>query len=69
VDNVTAFLDMGGYASFVWPALGLTAVILVGMLIGSLLSLRTGEAALRELERTGRSARPRRQAGRAESET
>ncbi|MFQ5971003.1 MAG: heme exporter protein CcmD [Alphaproteobacteria bacterium] len=69
MDNVTAFLEMGGYAPFVWPALGLTAVVLVGMLVGSIHSLRTGEAALMELERAGGSARPRRQADRSDNET
>ncbi|WP_129140794.1 heme exporter protein CcmD, partial [Modicisalibacter coralii] len=29
-DSLHAFLMMGGYASYVWPAWGVTALLLVG---------------------------------------
>jgi heme exporter protein D len=43
---VSAFLDMGGYAAFVWSSYAITAVVLVGMLVASLRWLRASEAAL-----------------------
>jgi heme exporter protein D len=45
-----AFLDMGGYAAFVWPSFGLTAVVLIGLLVLSLRALRAEEAELRALQ-------------------
>jgi heme exporter protein D len=55
MDGVAKFLDMGGYAAYVWPALGLTAVVLAGLLIASLKSARRREAELAQLEaETGR---------------
>jgi heme exporter protein D len=48
MDTIAAFLDMGGRAEFVWPAYGLTAIVLIGILVASLRSLRARE---RELER------------------
>ena len=35
-DSISAFLAMGGYAAFVWPAYGAAAMVLVGLLITSL---------------------------------
>jgi heme exporter protein D len=29
MDDLKDFLDMGGYAAFVWPAYGLTALVLL----------------------------------------
>lgn len=46
MEAVTNFLNMGGYAAFVWPALGLTAVILIAMAVTSTRQLRANEAAL-----------------------
>lgn len=52
-----SFLDMGGYGGFVWPAYGVTAVVLVGLLVASLRALRKRQAALDALEReTGMAA-------------
>ena len=33
MDAVSQFLDMGGYAGFVWPAYGIAAIVLVGLLV------------------------------------
>jgi len=44
------FLDMGGHAAFVWPALGIAALILLVMTVTSLRGLRASEAALRGAE-------------------
>lgn len=53
MDAATNFLSMGGYAAFVWPALGLTAVILIAMAVTSTRQLRANEAALRMAEQSG----------------
>ncbi len=48
-DSFQTFLDMGGYAGFVWPAYALAAAILVGLLFVSLRQLRKAEADLEAL--------------------
>jgi heme exporter protein D len=53
------FLAMGGYAAFVWPAYGITALVLIWLLAATLRALRTSEATLRALEG---SRAPRRRA-------
>lgn len=50
---------MGGYAGFVWPALGLTAVILIVMAVTSTRQLRANEAALQIAEKAGGGRRRR----------
>ena len=45
------FLNMGGYAAYVWPAFGIAAVVLVGLLVQSRLVLRSRESTLAKLER------------------
>ena len=55
MDGIAKFLEMGGYAAYVWPALGLTVVVLAGLLIASAKSARRREAELARLEaETGR---------------
>ena len=49
MDMIRDYFAMGGYASFVWPAFALSAVVLVALLIVSLRNLRLSEAALAEL--------------------
>ncbi len=44
---MAAFLDMGGYAAFVWPAYLFSAVVLIGLLVTTLRDLRSRESALR----------------------
>ncbi|MBT7769417.1 MAG: heme exporter protein CcmD [Rhodospirillales bacterium] len=44
------FLDMGGYAAFIWPCFIVSAVLLVGLLVVSQRQLRTTEATLNALE-------------------
>jgi len=53
VDAMNDFFQMGGYAAFVWPALGLTAAVLITMAVASLLRLRASEAALGRAEASG----------------
>ncbi|HUL05746.1 MAG TPA: heme exporter protein CcmD [Candidatus Acidoferrum sp.] len=55
-DVIQAYLAMGGYAAFVWPAYALAAVVLVGLLALSLRALRKAEA---ELAALGLSKRER----------
>jgi heme exporter protein D len=60
MDSLAAFLQMGGYAAYVWPALGIAAAVMIGLLAQSLHSLRAREATLavlkRELVRQGQAA-------------
>lgn len=52
---MASFLDMGGYGGYVWPAFGVTAVVLLGLLLASLRSLRAREETLAALQRKGAS--------------
>ena len=54
MESVTTFFTMGGYAFYVWSSLGLTAVIMVGLLWSSWRGLRAAEGTLASL----RTARP-----------
>lgn len=55
MDAIARFLEMGGYAAYVWPALGLTVLVLGGLLVASVKSVRRREAELAQLEaETGR---------------
>ena len=51
---------MGGHAAFVWPALGLTAVILIVMAVVSTRQLRASETALQIAEEASGGRRQRR---------
>ena len=44
---------MGGYAAFIWPAFGLTFVVMAGMVIATLLPLRSRQRELARLEAAG----------------
>ena len=50
MDGFSKFLEMGGYAAYVWPALGLSVLVLAGLLIASVKSARRREAELAQLE-------------------
>ena len=43
------FLDMGGYGAYIWPCYGITAVVMLGVLIASLKSLKSTEATYKRL--------------------
>ncbi len=49
--DLTGWLAMGGYAGFVWPAYGVTALVLLGLLWSSLSGLGRRSAELARLER------------------
>lgn len=50
MENISTFFAMGGYAEFIWPCFGLSALILTGLFWQSLRSLRRAEAELAELD-------------------
>ena len=51
--TIGEFLAMGGYAAYVWPALAVSALVMVALLVFSLRSLRARQAELDAL-RAGR---------------
>ena len=46
MDALISFLDMGGYAGFIWPAYAVAAAVLVGLWVISRRSLREAERTL-----------------------
>ncbi len=52
MDKIAEFFAMGGYAAYVWPALILTAAVMVGLAWHASRSLRREEAASAALERS-----------------
>jgi heme exporter protein D len=50
MDRIAAFLAMGGYALYVWPAFLIAALVMGGLVLATLRSLRRREAALAALE-------------------
>jgi heme exporter protein D len=50
MDMIRAYLAMGGYAAFVWPAFTLSAVVLIAVLATSLCGLRRSEKALADMK-------------------
>ncbi len=57
MDAISQFLDMGGYAGFVWPAYGIAAIVLVGLLVISRRELRAAEKTLDALSPEGGNAK------------
>ncbi|MEQ8265954.1 MAG: heme exporter protein CcmD [Parvibaculum sp.] len=47
---MTDFLHMGGYAAFVWPAYGLTALVILGLIWRSIADYRRQTALAEKLE-------------------
>jgi heme exporter protein D len=54
MDRIATFFAMGGYATYVWPAFAITAIVMIGLLIETLRTLHRRERELAELE----AARP-----------
>ena len=46
-----SFVEMGGYAAYVWPAFGATALVLAVLALASLRSRRAREQMLEGLQR------------------
>jgi heme exporter protein D len=53
MEKVANFLEMGGYGAFVWPSLGLTALVMGGLLVVTLQQLHSRQRRLAELEARG----------------
>jgi heme exporter protein D len=51
VTNIDAYLAMGGYAAFVWPAYGVTLAVLGGLAVHSWRRYRQSVRTLEELQR------------------
>lgn len=49
--SFSEFLSMGGYASFVWPAYAIVALVMVALAIWIIAAFRKSERALTRLER------------------
>ena len=65
MEQFSDYFAMGGHARFIWPALGITAVVLIGILVSSLSAARTQTRALADLEAVLGDATQRRQRRRA----
>jgi heme exporter protein D len=50
MDSLTSFLEMGGYARFVWPSFAVTFLVLAGLLVESLYSLKVKQQRLAALQ-------------------
>jgi heme exporter protein D len=50
MDSLTSFLEMGGYARFVWPSFAVTFFVLAGLLIESMHSLKVKRQRLTALQ-------------------
>ncbi len=48
--RLSEFLDMGGYAHFIWPSYAVVAVVMLGLLIISQRELRTAQRDLDTLD-------------------
>ena len=57
MSGVIAFIAMGGYAQFVWPAYGAAAFVLIGLLLWTLAGYRRRQRELEALQRQGERRR------------
>jgi heme exporter protein D len=55
--DMAAFLHMGGYGAFVWPAFGVTAFLLVGLFVRSRIALKIDQKTLDLLQQARRGRR------------
>lgn len=53
MEQLETFLAMGGYGRFIWPAFGLTAVVMIWLLAATLRRLRSSERALAQIQASG----------------
>lgn len=57
MDDIGAFLAMGGYAGFVWPAYGVALAVLGGLALFSWRRYRESSATLERLQQDLRQRR------------
>ena len=50
MSGLTTYLAMGGYAAYVWPAWGLTALVMLGLLVATWRTNKAREAELKALQ-------------------
>ena len=61
MNDLSAYLAMGGYGAYIWPSYGLAFVVMAGLALTSWRSLRRNEADLAALQQQ-RPARRRKNA-------
>jgi heme exporter protein D len=57
MESIAALFDMGGYGGYVWPAYGISAVVLTLVLVLSRAASTRNEAELEALQRARRGRR------------
>ncbi len=62
MDNIRDFIDMGGYAAYVWPSWGAVVLVMVVLLVLSRRALKHAEDDLGALEGTDQHAQDRTEA-------
>ena len=50
MEVVSGFLNMGGYAAFIWPAYGITTIVLIGLFLLGLRFQRLSNTKLKAME-------------------
>ncbi len=60
MESLTSFLDMGGYARFVWPSFAVTLIVLGGLLIESVRTLKMRQRRLALLQAAAQRRRKER---------
>ncbi len=57
---MTGYWQMGGYAAFVWPAYGLSALVMLALALAAWRALRSTEKDLARLQTAGPESGPAR---------
>ena len=50
MESILGMLHMGGYGGYIWPAYGISAIVLVLVLLASVLAARKNEAELEQMQ-------------------
>lgn len=50
MEQISAILHLGGYGAYIWPAYGVAAAVLIGLLARSLATLRANDRLLARLQ-------------------
>ena len=54
MEKITEFLAMGGHGAYIWPAYGITTIVLLAVLVVSIRHMRGQEHLLQQLRATRR---------------
>ena len=57
MESIQTMLHMGGYGGYIWPAYGISIVVLLAVLLASVAAARTNEAELDVLQQARRARR------------